>query len=302
MYLFDWRKTVANLRSLTQSMAPAPARWGAWAQNMNIEQEMAVQAVEFLFDHLIQFEQFTAAAHLLAWATPVNIRTNPKILEMAKYALTICDAIGDPLHEELKAKAGLHEIEDNFILTPVALPPRAAFWLHVTRIRGSKAALEYATGCGSNVMHLAQIEPNIEWWGTDASAAQVDANNEQAKKLNLNAHFARFDSNMKFDSVAALDVLEHTAYPMEFLDKAEQWCARDGLMTAVVPKGPWSLSTHNDVGVELVGNHINVSSVGDMILMAQKRGIVVAAENRPGPVAHDINGSACVAYRPFQKE
>lgn len=302
MYLFDFRRTVDQLRTLLQTMPNAPGRWGAWAADITVEREFAVQAVEFLYNHLVQYEQFTAAAHLLAWAVPVDIRDDARIKALVVRSVEASNEMESPEREVLIARAGIHELTDQFMTMTSALPPRAAYWLHCVRLRGCTDALEFGTGCGSNVIHAAQIEPSVNWWGTDASKEQIEANLEQAQRLGLkNAHFIYMDKEDyrgRFPSVAVLDVLEHTAYPEQLLEKAERFVDKGGILTAVVPKGPWSLHTKNDPGPATAGNHVNVSSVADMVALGQRRGTVLAAQELPGPVQWDINASACVTYRP----
>lgn len=298
IYFFDFEKTVQDLRRLVRTASPNERR-GAWLADTAVENEYALQALEFLFDHLIQFEQFTAAAHLVTWAVPANLQGHDRVRALLNKALVRADRMETPVREALVARAGVHDIGMLFLRDARCLPPRAWFWLHSARVRGVKNALEYGTGCGSNVIHAAQIEREINWVGTDVSVEQVELNEKNARDLGVkNASFLQDDlkSAGTFESVALLDILEHTAHPVSVIDRAEKYLRPKGIMTLVVPNGPWSLATDNDVKENLAGNHINVSGIDGLLCLAKTRGRILAADVLPGPISHDANSSACVTY------
>lgn len=303
MYLFDWTKTVAALRQLVQGAVATEQRAGSWVANLVVEEELALQALEFLVSHLIQHEQFTGAAHLLAHASPVTLRCHPRFLALVERALVAAGPLETAEKEALKYTGGLHQLEDTMLRhsPQQLLPQRAWFWLYCVRLRGCKQVLEYGTGCGLNIFALAQLEPEVEWYGTDISREQVTTNEAQARRLGLkNAHFLQLESaqGFNFDSVALLDTLEHTAFPLELLGKAEACVKRPGgMVTVVVPYGPWSLGTNNDHGEKMVSNHVNVSSTADLCGLAKQRGRALAADTIEGGPTEG-NASACVSYEP----
>lgn len=348
MYLFPWQKTVSALRHALQRAPATAERAVTWRENAVVEQELALQAVEYLCDHLVYYEQFSAAAHLLAWCIPADVRAHPRVQALLEMALVHAELMATPEIEAIGSKAHVHAIEDTFMRDPRSkLPGRAWFWLNSVRLRGAKRVLEYGTGCGSNVMHLARMERSVEWCGTDVSDQQVFRNAEQATRLGIaNAHFvvdllplpvcngtilwtaktgevkqpcgsplggthapgcnlpdpvhaAHCGAPLRYDAVALLDILEHTVHPLELVERAESYVRPGGIMTIVVPKGPWSPHAPDADRTRLVGCHVNVSTVQDLITLAHQRGgRVLSVAEFPGLLPDEANSSACITYEP----
>lgn len=305
---FDFIRTAERLRAMVREAPPSltpVVRHAAW----EVESELCAQAVLYLYDHLYKRDQFAAAAHLLAHALPVCVAGDPRIREIAQHAAATA-ARFTPDQEIADARAGILEVSDDFMRAAQAMTARSRYWLSCVRVSQARLAVEYGSGCGSNVLHCAQVECGAAWAGVDASTAQVEACREQAKRLGINVGFAEhegleaLDLRGKADCVGVLHVLEHTAFPGSVLAEAEKYVKPGGTVCVVLPCGPGSLAIPDKTPEEVarerregsVVGHVNVTSLQDLIAFVVERGRLLDARVTPSdePYAQD----ACVLYAP----
>lgn len=308
MYLFDFKKTVAQLRELVQKANVAhplgsQETSGLWLADAKLEGELAAQAIEFLFDHLIQFEQFTAAAHLVAWCIPASIRGSKRMTKLVEDAVLFSSKMqSQEMELDLVRASAAQKLPKDFLLNTDGLAPRAHFWLRCVQLRRAKSPLEFGTGGGANIFHCSDRSRDTIWTGLDLTPSQVEHNKLTSMALRDDRPNTRFISEAEakphsFDCIGILDVLEHTAYPAELVARAEQLLAPGGLMVLVVPNGPWSLATDNRSKENLACNHVNVSSAIGMIQFVQDRnGEILTLDLIPGPDPSHGNSSVCIAY------
>lgn len=268
-----------------------------------VERECAVQAVISLFGHLMAFEQAVAAITLLAFSLPHAVRNDPRIRSLIKEALTLGWDMRDPLVEQAYNYLGLvHAVHDSDMKLVEFLPNRARYWLSVTRLTRAKTSMEFGTGCGSNTFHAAQLDANIKWIGCDVSEPQIKFLKEQAERLQIpNVIFASMREaeaeGIKVDCVALLDVIEHSAWGDELLDRAEKLVAPGGVVCISVPNGPWSPWSLNRVNT-VVGSHVAVESMETLYARIEARGgHVLDARVIPGDPGQG-NSNVGLTYEP----
>jgi len=309
MMTFDFIKTAERLRAMVREAPTGDLALAARHAVSEVEAEMCAQAVVYLYDHLFKRDQFAKAAHLIAHALPVCAAADPRIREIAQHAALTANRF-TPEREIADARVGILQVSDDFMRGVASMTARSKYWLAVCRIAQARLAVEYGSGCGSNVFHCAQTEHATTWIGVDASAAQVAACLEQAERLGINVGFAEHeelaahDLRGKADCVGVLHVLEHTAFPNQVLTEAERYVKPDGTVCVVLPNGPGSLGIPDLSDEEQarqkregsVVGHLNVTSIQDLIAFAAKRGRVLDARVTPSdePYAQD----ACVLYAP----
>ena len=300
MITFDFSKTAAALRKILWESTQSLERRGAWEAVAAGEGEIAVQTILFLYDHLLQFEQWASAAHLVAWCVPTALRQDPRILDLIDKARKVADQIDDPEKEALFVRLhAIHEMPDNFMTDLRLAPPRAKYLYQVARLTGAHKVAEFGTGCGSNMMHAHPIMPDIEWTGIDLNPKQIEFTQAQADRVGIPVKFLTDpapDAFGSFDVVGCLDVLEHTMYPETVIDKVEKYVKPGGMIVIAVPNGPWSLHTVNSVNAG-PGQHVNVGSDIDLLNLVARRGRVIDIDVRPGPIVIDANSSVCIAYQ-----
>ena len=233
----DFRDVIVKLRAFTRSQWQdgdiTPAFEGAKKALEVIEQEAAVQAVLYLYNHLAYHEQWRDGAALLAYSLPHSVRKDERILQILKEATELAEKLATP---EIEQTAILndppHIVSDKLLTELPYFAPRALYWLKTTKLVRAKFSLEYGTGCGSNVFLAAQLEPYIQWVGTDLRRSQIETNQDNANRLKLrNPTFAYSDDPALkgvADCVAVLDVIEHTVYGDELLAAAE-WYVQPGV-------------------------------------------------------------------------
>lgn len=306
--MIDFRKVARKLREQLQANQPVQMTARGLVGNplspvtrralVSAEEEMAAQALLYLYDHLTYHEQWRAAATLLAFCQPLSIMHRRDVLNVVEQANALASKIDDP-EKELAAYLAKppHKMPDSSTMED-HVTSRAKYWMHVVCLSRAKRALEYATGCGTNVMQAARLFPEVEWVGAD-KPEQVHANGEQSNRLGLKCHWLHDGmGGLPFDVVAVLDTIEHTVYPDELLSKAEAYCKPGGLMVVSVPNGPWSLHTPNDqITLDTPGNHVAVQSAATLIPYLQQRGQVIDAYVLPGEcVEFEGNTVLCVTY------
>lgn len=260
---------------------------------------MAAEAIAFLYEHLCEHEQWTAAAHLLAFALPTSCRMDPRVIAAIRHAATVAETLDTPEKELIHYRGHVHQIDDDFVKGAQAVTQRGAYWIRATRLfcAGAGRAAEFGSGCGSNVMHATKLGPEIEWTGIDASKEQIDWCRATGERLGIRTSWATDpDESLfgAFDSIAILDVLEHTAHPLPLIERAEKYLRPGGIVTISMPRGPWSLHTRNDVSV---GNHVNVTTIGMLAEFAEKRGRILSLDLLAGPVETESNASALVTFQ-----
>ncbi len=196
-----------------------------------------------------------------------------------------------------------HDMPDDFVGDFQRITPRGAYWLQVVRLTRSRDAMEWGTGCGSNVMQLASVYTDVNWYGVDSSSEQIEHNKEQAGRLKIASKWAVDPAPelfYKMDCVAVLDCLEHTLHPDALLDKAEKYVRPGSTMVISVPNGPWSLHTPNDeitLDGGRPGNHVAVGSPATLIPYIQTRGILIDVRVIQTRTSEG-NSSLCIAYEP----
>lgn len=290
----DFTKTAERLRTM---LAQAPVqlvptlRHATW----EVETELAVQAVVYLFDHMRNRDQFVAAARLLAWSLPVSVQTDSRIVALVERAADDATRNETPEAELLDACAGALVMPLAAAKEKETLAGRASYWLSVVRLTRAKTALEYGCGCGLNVFHCAQFEGAVNWWGIDESEEQIQACTQQAKQLDLPVAFVRGETppSVLADSVAVLHVLEHTAHPEVLLERAERYCVPGGTVTVVLPAGPWSLAIPPG---KPLSSHVNVMSLGELMALVQSRGRLLDAKTFPEGPSEPGAVNAAVTY------
>ena len=267
---------------------------------------MAAQSVVYLYNHLCHVEQWREAATLLAFALPHDVRSHPEVRRCVEHASRMAAALGDPETERAGMYLTLvHEMSDEWAKFLSGMPLRARYFLMVSRLIGAKVAIEFAAGCGMNVMQAAQAAPAITWVGVDISRGQIEHCREQAARLEIpNVFFETPEEGTwkgRGDCVGLLDALEHTVYPDELVAATEAYVAPGGRLCVVVPNGPWDLhakQVHDpDVtGVEGVSNHVAVASPETLMAYLSQRGTLVDVQVLDGDGTG--NGSVAVTYLP----
>ena len=271
---------------------------------LGAERVMAEQAFTYLYSHLTYYEQWERAAILAAYCWPWALRGGKHLAEVWAHVIANVEQVASPATE----RAGLyldnvHQMEDEWVTNPASMPPRAYYWLSVVRMREAKTALEYATGCGANVLQSAVLDPSVQWRGTDISKSQIAAAANQAQRVGASAYFAPLEDEVLLagsDVVAVLDTLEHTVHPHELLDDAERYCAEGGVVVVSVPNGPWGPQTPK-VGAgmgDVVGQHVASQAIEGLGAMLGDRGSILDLRLVPGVVAAEGNSSVCVTYKP----
>jgi len=288
----DFGKAVAKLRSVPEEAQDRDWPW----------REAVVSSVFWLVDILLRRDQLVGAVHLLAYSVPSQVSDDERILFLRKIVLSCAEKSGTP---ELEFAAASTSFEDAFVayqregglLTPPALQ-----WLSVVRVSRSKSALELGCGSGGNVLLAAQCEPGVQWVGADPNQTQIDSCLELTRHLKFPGDPPSFYewgsqalTKKKFDSVALLQVLEHTAYPKDILDQAEAMTALGGTITLSQPEGPAQSGGGPPVSPDMVSPHVNAYRLGDVVSLVKSRGRILDArilQNRGGQV------SSILTYEP----
>lgn len=302
----DFGQVLTKLRGLLRAVYetgddPTSHQIGL-AALMAAEEVMVSQALCLLIDHLIFHEQYIKAVHLLAYSTPMAVMRDPEVKKRVDRVMEIAETIKDPETETAAFYLeNVHATEDAYIAGNMLLQQRAEYWFKVVRLSLARTAMEFSTGCGIHPVQGRRLSPYVTWTGMDVSAKQVASNNEQMKRLGLPVEFkVQGDPEWygRFDCVAVLDTLEHTAWPHELLDQAEKYCAQNGLVVVSIPNGPWSLFTPNDTNVG-AGQHIATNSIGAIVTLLGTRGTVIdfATIKSNTPPWHN-NGVCVVTYMP----
>ena len=290
------------LRKLTQKTPHgSQSRVTAIIAQLKAEQEMAVQAVLYLYNHCAQAEQWREGVMLLAYALQHSVREDPRARDIVQHALSLLGKNGDANGERaLQELATIEDISTDHIRVYGHMQPRARYWLRATRVSTARTALEYGTCFGYNVMHAAQVAPDIQWYGTDVSLQVVAACQQKADSLGVDAKFVSVDTLQKFDCIGVLDTLEHTLFPHTLLTAAEQLLEPGGIVVVTTPHQGWSHATENITGLG-PGQHLAVEVLTTLVKLCGKRGRVLDAEVVAGPIAEELNSSACVTYQPHFK-
>jgi 2-polyprenyl-3-methyl-5-hydroxy-6-metoxy-1,4-benzoquinol methylase len=305
----DFREVVERLRKLTEtfyiSKAGEAETLAVQGAMLSAEHEWAVQCVEGLYSHLTHYEQWRSAAYLMAYCMPAIVANDPRIVDLREHCLGLAEKMKDPETE----RAGyflehIQLLDDRYMMDQTSVSPRARYMLRAARLARCKSVLEYATGAGANVIHSKMTYPSIEWAGMDISQKQMLACQEQADRLKVGVQFRAHEFPEwfgKFDAVAVMDTLEHTAFPHELLEEAEKYIKPDGLVIFSVPNGPWSPFTHNKRNLELAGagQHIAVSVPGEMSAMLGSRGSLLHMEIIQGGPAQG-NSNVAGVYEKFE--
>lgn len=305
------------LRKALREVAPPAVKIdGTWMEDTSSlaaraavvagERELTARAISYLFDHLINFEQFREAAQLLVWAMPHVCKDHPSVIACAKKALSLAEKMETPEAELLNSGylALTHEAPDEFVQRLDNITTRGAYWLQVSRLIRAKNVMEWGTGCGSNVTQLASVYTDTNWYGLDQSYDQAKANEAQAARLGIKCTWLAepaVEYYGKMDCVAVLDCLEHTVYPDCLLDKAEKYLRPGGTMVISVPNGPWSLHTPNsDILLDSgrAGNHVAVGSPLALIQYLSGRGWLIDVRVLATGTAEG-NSSLLCAYEPY---
>ena len=298
MYSADFKDAIAALR---EKLRAAPDKGEAWRARVTGEGEVALSALEFLFDHLVQFEQATAAVHLAARCIPALLITKPRAQELISRALDMARAMGSCEVEVERLKEGKgYSLAEWVARNPAMLQHRGAYWLRAVRLADAQHCIEYGCAAGPNTLHLARLEPKRRWCGVDVSPVLVRQAREMAEQLKIHAGF--FTDPWapllgSADTVAVLDVLEHTAHADEVLACAERYCKLGGIMVVTMPLGPWNLGPELEVGPGLAGGHVNVTSLQQFSGFISRRGEILDLEVQPGPMPEQPNLSVCATYR-----
>lgn len=273
---------------------------------VSAESEMAAQAVEYLYHHLVHFEQFREAAHLLAFSMPHACRSDPRVVRCMQEASSLADKMDTPEAEILNSgySKGIHSIKDIYITDLNTVVKRCMYFIQICKISRAKTATEFGTGSGSNIMQAAQLHPDISWIGIDISRDQILSNEDQAGRLGITSSWATHPDVSfygKSDVVGVLDCLEHTVYPDQMLDAAEGYLKPGGLTVISVPNGPWSLHTDNEINAySRPGNHVAVGSPEKMIEYLNGRGSILDCRILDNSGYAEGNSSLCITYEPRQ--
>jgi 2-polyprenyl-3-methyl-5-hydroxy-6-metoxy-1,4-benzoquinol methylase len=306
----NFQKVVERLRYIYQKSPPdhtkCPPDASAATRRMLLaaEHEFAAQSVEYLYKHLVHFEQWREAAHLLAFAMPHEVADDPRVRECVEHCLKLADQVETPDKEIAGFAQNIRQVIDykEMFDRPELLPERAKYWYRVVALSRAKVAIEYATGCGANVIQFAQLDPDVMWGGIDVSPEQITVNKGLIEERKLTNAFFALDgagAECSADVVAVLDSLEHTVYPEVMLDKAESYLRPGGLMVVVCPHGPWSLHTDNMANAG-AGQHVSVERPETLAARVSSRGTVIDAQSIKGN-AVEGNASACVTYIPHER-
>ena len=305
--MIDFTKTVDRIRKLARDCGidhPMKADHPVSRVLWDVERELAVQSVCYLYEHLTTRNQFVRACALLADALPMGVEDDPRVRAAMHHALGSTTKLDTADTEALRAKEGVY-IEADHIAAEAQLPPRAAYWLHVVRLTGARLALEYGSGHGMNVLGLARHEPRVGWRGCDVNYDQVVGCSAQANRLGVPVGFFQdgAENAARFDAVALLHVLEHTARPTEVLDRAERYVRpAGGTVTVIVPcdAAPTPPPTEVQVAAIREGRgeergHINSMSIAALIELIKPRGKIIDAQ----VVATEPHCTdSCVVYVP----
>jgi len=300
MYLFDFKKTWAIIREATEAAHVVDVNSSTYASLRTtletVEAEAAMQAVEYLYELLVRRDQFTGAAHLIAWALPVTLRGEPRMRVLFNHALIMAQGSATSAEELLRARRVIDAAADDFARCKEDLTPSGQYWLSAVRLGRARSALEFGCGSALNVIHAAAFDAAIMWSGCDPNADQVAANSAQAQRLGVSVDFFqhgdRAAAERKFDSVALLHVLEHTAYPYDVLADAERYLVTNGVVTITMPMGAWHVGSIAPLGA--LSPHVNVADLSGLIALCQRRGRLLDARLVPAEGPGAIN--ACAVY------
>lgn len=304
--LVDFSSVLTELRLLYNANPPDkdPNASIAVGKSLRlVEKEIAIQSIEILFGHLMQYEQAREAITLMAFALPHDVRKDPRIRTLMAEAIKLGETMRTPLAELATGYASLiHAIEDDLMKSVEQLPSRARYMLSVARLSRAKTAMEFGTGCGSNVFHCAILAPDIEWIGVDVSEQQILYLKDQAVRVGVpNVKFLsmreRMELGVEADCVGLLDAMEHTVFGDELLDAAEDAVADGGVLCITVPLGPWSLWSLNRTGA-VAGSHVAVEDLSTLCTKAEIRGKVLDARVIPGATV-EMNANSALTYEPW---